>query len=252
MGHWPAHLASRRPFCHRHTGRGGLASASAQGNWPGFGPPGTGPGPGAFIPVAYVAAAAALTRALELLCQPGRRRRGSPPSVLVFAEELEADVHQIPVTAVHVAGIGGGESFGVGPGAGLFHDHVGAGLVARLEQPGVVGQPLVVCPYQPMRARVSNSWTVLWMCAPKVIQSEGHAWAEDPAGGVDRDVAGIDVPVRPGGGVEEALPDLCRGAAITMSLWANRSACSGTMPSGQRMCAERCWMSSRTDMCVPP
>jgi hypothetical protein len=45
---------------------------------------------------------------------------------------------------------------------------------------------------------------------------------------------------------------LAGDAAITMSLWAKRSACSGTMPSGQRMCAERCWMSSMTDMAVPP
>jgi hypothetical protein len=41
------------------------------------------------------------------------------------------------VTTVHVAGIG------VGAGASLFHYHVGGSLVARLEQPGVVGQPLV-------------------------------------------------------------------------------------------------------------
>ena len=41
------------------------------------------------------------------------------------------------------------------------------------------------------------------------------------------------------------------GAAITMSLWANRSACSGTMPSGQWMCAERRWMSSMIDMIMP-
>ena len=41
------------------------------------------------------------------------------------------------------------------------------------------------------------------------------------------------------------------GAAITMSLWAKRSACSGTMPCGQWMCAERRWMSSMIDMIVP-
>jgi hypothetical protein len=40
---------------------------------------------------------------------------------------------------------------------------------------------------------------------------EGHARAEQPAGGVDRDVAGVNIPVRPGGGVDEVLPDLGRG-----------------------------------------
>jgi hypothetical protein len=51
--------------------------------------------------------------------------------------------------------------------------------------------------------------------------------------------------------VDEMIPDFPAGAAITMSLWAKRSACSGTMPSGQWMCAERHWMSSMIDMIVP-
>src|SRR5580704_13110135 len=73
---------------------------------------------------------------------PGSFSLRSPLVLGAFAEKLEADVPQI-VTAVHVAGIGAGESPRVDPGAGLFHDHVRAALVARLEQPGVVGQPLV-------------------------------------------------------------------------------------------------------------
>jgi hypothetical protein len=44
-GCWPHSVPPLAP-CHRHTGRSGLASASEQGNWPGFGRPGTGPGPG--------------------------------------------------------------------------------------------------------------------------------------------------------------------------------------------------------------
>ena len=40
---------------------------------------------------------------------------------------------------------------------------------------------------------------------------ERDAGAEQPAGGVDRDTAGVGVPVRPGGGLDEMLPDLLRG-----------------------------------------
>ena len=94
----------------------------------------------------------------------------SPLVLGAFAEELEADVPQI-VTAVHVAGIGASEFLWAGAGAGLFHDHVGGSLAARLEQPGVVGQPLVCLAVPADAGPGSNSWTVLWMCAPKVIQS---------------------------------------------------------------------------------
>jgi hypothetical protein len=39
-------LTGRLRPCHRHAGWAGRASASAQGNWPGFGRPGTGPDQG--------------------------------------------------------------------------------------------------------------------------------------------------------------------------------------------------------------
>jgi DUF1680 family protein len=41
--------------------------------------------------------------------------------------------------------------------------------------------------------------------------AQRFAGGEEPARGVDRDLAGVGVPVRPGGGVDEMLPDLCRG-----------------------------------------
>ena len=164
-----------------------------------------------------------------------------------FAEELEAGVPQI-VAAVHVAGIRVGEFLWVGAGSRLFHHHIGRSLVARLEQPGVVGKPLVCLSVPGDASRGLELVDGAVNVRAKGDPVERDAGAEGSAGVVDRDVARVGVPVRPSGGVNEMLPDLPAGAAITMSLWAKRSACSGTMPSGQWMCAERCWMSSMIDM----
>src|SRR5580700_10058647 len=126
-----------------------------------------------------------------------------------FAEELQADVPQL-VAAVHVAGIGAGEFLWVEAGACLFHYHVGDSLVARLEQPGVVGQPLV-CLAVPADAGRGLEF----VDGAVDVRAEGDpverdADAEEPAGDVDGDVAGVGVPVRPDGGVDEMLPDLSR------------------------------------------
>src|SRR5580693_759263 len=101
-----------------------------------------------------------------------------------------------------------------------------------------------------MRVVGSNSWTVLWMCAPKVIQSKVTPATRSPLGALT--VTSLALEYQSGHAVawrrcSQIFP---AGAAITMSLWANRSACSGTMPWGQWMCAERRWMSSMIDMIV--
>src|SRR5271170_4058978 len=102
-----------------------------------------------------------------------------------------------------------------------------------------------------MRAVGSNAWTVLWMCAPKVIQSNVTPAPRSPLGALT--VTSLALEYQSGQAVawmrcSQIFPG---GAAITMSLWAKRSACSGTMPCGQWMCAERRWMSSMIDMIVP-
>src|SRR3984957_4077886 len=102
-----------------------------------------------------------------------------------------------------------------------------------------------------MRAVGSNSWTVLWMCAPKVIQSNVTPAPRSPLAALT--VTSLALEYQSGQAValmrcSQIFPG---GAAITMSLWAKRSACSGTMPCGQWMCAERRWMSSMIDMIVP-
>jgi DNA-binding CsgD family transcriptional regulator len=123
-----------------------------------------------------------------------------------FAEELEADVPQV-VTAVHVAGIGLGELPGVDAGACLFHDYVGGSLLAGLEQPGVVGQPLVG-----LAVPADAGGGLEFVDGAVDGRAEGDpverdVGGEEPAGGVDRDVAGVGVPVRPRGGADELLPD---------------------------------------------
>src|SRR6202042_1619951 len=124
----------------------------------------------------------------------------SPLVLGAFAEELEADVPQV-VTAVHVAGVGAGEFPRVEAAACLFHYHVGGSLIARLEQPGVVGQPLV-CLAVPADA----GGGLEFVDGAVDVGAEGDpverdAGGEESARGVDRDVAGVGVPVRPGGGV---------------------------------------------------
>jgi len=123
-----------------------------------------------------------------------------------FAEELETEVPKI-VTAVHVAGIGLGEFLWVDACARLFHDHIGAFLVTRLEQPGVVRQPLVrlAIPTDtgPGLEFVDGAEDV----CPESNPVECDAGAEQSVGVIDLDVGGIGVPVRPDGGVDEMLPD---------------------------------------------
>src|ERR1700733_8863815 len=102
-----------------------------------------------------------------------------------------------------------------------------------------------------MRVAGSNSWTVLWMGAPKVIQSNVTPAARSLLGALT--VTSRALEYQSGQAVawmrcSQIFPG---GAAMTMSLWAKRSACSGTMPCGQWMCAERRWMSSMIDMTVP-
>src|ERR1700733_2162028 len=101
-----------------------------------------------------------------------------------------------------------------------------------------------------MRAVGSNSWMVLWMCAPKVIQSNVTPAPRSPLAALT--VTSLALEYQSGQAVawmrrSQIFPG---GAAITMSLWAKRSACSGTMPGGQWMWAERRWMSSMIDMTV--
>src|SRR5580658_3655377 len=103
-----------------------------------------------------------------------------------------------------------------------------------------------------MRAVGSNSWTVLWMGAPKVIQSNVTPASRSLLGALTVTLRALTYQSGQAVACTRCSQILAGGAAITMSLWAKRSACSGTMPSGQRMCAERCWMSSMTDMVVPP
>jgi hypothetical protein len=73
---------------------------------------------------------------------------------------------------------------------------------------------------------------------------ERDAGAEEPSGAWT--VTPLALEYQPGQAVarmrcSQSFPG---GAAITMSFWAKRSACSGTVPCGQWMCAERRWMSS--------
>src|ERR1700691_5707624 len=103
-----------------------------------------------------------------------------------------------------------------------------------------------------MRTVGSNSWTVLWMCAPKVIQSNVTPAPRSLVGALTVTLRALTYQSGQAVAWTRCSQIFAGGAAITMSLWAKRSACSGTMPSGQRMCAERCWMSSMTDMIVPP
>src|SRR5580692_3313849 len=109
-----------------------------------------------------------------------------------------------------------------------------------------------VSPYQPMRAAGSNSWTVLWMCAPKVIQSNVTPAPRSPLEALTVTSRALEYQSGQAVAWRRCSQIFPGGAAITMSLWANRSACSGTMPCGQWMCAERRWMSSMIDMIVPP
>src|SRR3984957_7620995 len=102
-----------------------------------------------------------------------------------------------------------------------------------------------------MRAVGSNSWTVLWMGAPKVIQSKVTSAARSLLGALTVTFRALEYQSGQAVAWMRRSQIFPGGAAITMSLWAKRSASSGTMPCGQWMCAERRWMSSTIDMIVP-
>src|SRR5580692_2452618 len=102
-----------------------------------------------------------------------------------------------------------------------------------------------------MRAGGSNSWTVLWMGAPKVIQSKVTPAPRSLLGALTVTLRALEYQSGQAVAWMRCSQIFPGGAAITMSLWAKRSACSGTMPCGQWMCAERRWMSSMIDMIEP-
>src|ERR1700735_3264335 len=101
-----------------------------------------------------------------------------------------------------------------------------------------------------MREVGSNSWTVLWMWAPKVIQSNVTPAARSLLGALTVTLRALEYQSGQAAAWTRCSQIFPGGAAITMSLWAKRSACSGTMPCGQWVCAERRWMSSMIDMIV--
>jgi hypothetical protein len=155
------------------------------------------------------------------------------------------------VTAVHVAGIGAGESLRAGAVAGFFHDHVGGSLLARLEQPGVVGQPLVGLAVPADAGRGLEFVDVAVDGRAEGDPVERDVGAEEPAGALTVTLRALEYQSGQAAAWTRCSQIFAGGAAITMSLWANRSACSGTMPCGQWMCAERRWMCSMIDMTVP-
>src|ERR1700722_8542759 len=108
-----------------------------------------------------------------------------------------------------------------------------------------------VSPYQPIRELGSNWWTVLWMWAPKVIQSNVTPASRSPLEASTFTSLALEYQFGQLVACTRCLQIISIGAAITMSLWAKRSASSGTIFSGQWMCTERCWMSSIIDMIVP-
>src|ERR1700722_15287121 len=102
-------------------------------------------------------------------------------------------------------------------------------------------------PYQPILLAGSNSCTVLWMLAPKGAQSKVMPGPSTPPGSLTVTLAALEYQSGHAAARIRRSQMTWAGALMTMSLWANRSARSGSALAGQWMWADRCCTSSVMD-----
>ena len=149
-----------------------------------------------------------------------------------FTRELKADVPQV-VTAVHVAGIGLGEVSRGGAQADLFHDDVGAVAVAGNEQPGVIGAQLIAGAVPTDVGVRDELGDLAGDLEAECFPVEGNMALSWPEGSLTTTSVAFEYQPGQASAAVSVAQIFSTGALMTIALCANRSAWTGSKPSGQ-------------------
>jgi hypothetical protein len=149
-----------------------------------------------------------------------------------FTRELEADVPQI-VAAMHVAGIGEGEVSCSVAHADFFHDNVRAVAGSGEEEPGVKG-PQLIAGAVPTDVGVRDELGDLaGDLEAECFPVEGNMALSWPEGSLTTTSVAFEYQPGQASAAVSVAQIFSTGALMTIALCANRSAWTGSKPSGQ-------------------